>query len=523
MAAVTVRAFSYLRFSSAEQAKGDSLRRQSTLAADYALSHGLELDESLTFQDLGVSAFRGTNARTGALGAFLRAVDMGVVPAGSYLLVESLDRVSRQDPWDAMPVFQQIINAGITLVSLQDRKVYSREELRANPLKIMESLFVMIRANEESATKGRRLRAAWSQKRATAATKPLTAKCPSWLRLDPQTRRFEVIEERAAVVRRIFDEAARGESLNGITTRLNQDGIAPFGIPNRETRDFWGRSTVAKIIDSPAAGGIFVPHRIEHVEGNKRRIPQDAITGYFPAVVPSDVFEIVRAQRGGRPAPKTRAATGVRNLVAGLATCPACGSTMTRVNKGTATPGKAGRDRLTCVSAKARRCAAPSAVLVDVEDALRRHAQAIFDEAPRGEDEVLTALDRAAMAVEASEARLSGALDALIASPGSSALRFRVDDLEAQRDQARKTLQGLQGIARASGVPMVENRLKRLRDALADATAEPDAVNGLLREALTEVQVDGATGVATLHWRQGGKTEVVFGWGKPGASPRGKV
>ena len=53
------KAFSYLRFSATSQANGDSLRRQTALAAEYANSHNLDLDLSLTFHDLGVSAFHG--------------------------------------------------------------------------------------------------------------------------------------------------------------------------------------------------------------------------------------------------------------------------------------------------------------------------------------------------------------------------------------------------------------------------------------------------------------------------------
>jgi DNA invertase Pin-like site-specific DNA recombinase len=121
------KAYSYLRFSTPEQMRGDSFRRQTQLALEYADRHGLELDTTLSLNDLGVSAFRGKNARTGALGAFLDAVDADLVPPGSLLLVESLDRVTRQDPWDALPLFQQIINAGITIVTLQDGKPYSRE------------------------------------------------------------------------------------------------------------------------------------------------------------------------------------------------------------------------------------------------------------------------------------------------------------------------------------------------------------------------------------------------------------
>ena len=68
------RAYSYVRFSTPSQAAGASLQRQAERAAKYALEHGLTLDTELNMKDLGVSAFRGKNARTGALGGFLEAV-----------------------------------------------------------------------------------------------------------------------------------------------------------------------------------------------------------------------------------------------------------------------------------------------------------------------------------------------------------------------------------------------------------------------------------------------------------------
>ena len=73
------KAYSYLRFSTPEQEKGDSKRRQMDLARRYADAHGLDLDETLTFHDLGVSAFRGDN-QDAALGAFKSAVTDGRVP-----------------------------------------------------------------------------------------------------------------------------------------------------------------------------------------------------------------------------------------------------------------------------------------------------------------------------------------------------------------------------------------------------------------------------------------------------------
>ena len=44
-----------------------------------------------------MASYSGANAKSGAFGEFLAAVESGYIEAGSVLLVESLDRVSRQD------------------------------------------------------------------------------------------------------------------------------------------------------------------------------------------------------------------------------------------------------------------------------------------------------------------------------------------------------------------------------------------------------------------------------------------
>jgi hypothetical protein len=66
------------------------------------------IDTDLTFNDLGVSAYRGKNAEAGRLADFLVAVEDGIVPRGSYLLVESLDRISRQAARKALRVLEDI-------------------------------------------------------------------------------------------------------------------------------------------------------------------------------------------------------------------------------------------------------------------------------------------------------------------------------------------------------------------------------------------------------------------------------
>jgi DNA invertase Pin-like site-specific DNA recombinase len=73
-------------------------------------------------QDIGVSAFDGSNVLSGQLGLFLKAVNEGRIAKGSFLLVESLDRLSREDALSALGTFTSLLKAGITIVTLSDNK-----------------------------------------------------------------------------------------------------------------------------------------------------------------------------------------------------------------------------------------------------------------------------------------------------------------------------------------------------------------------------------------------------------------
>ncbi|HEY2247309.1 MAG TPA: recombinase family protein, partial [Bradyrhizobium sp.] len=91
------KAYSYLRMSTDLQLKGDSRRRQLDASTAYAADHGLDLASDAQLEDIGISAYKGANVKDGALGQFLTAVKAGTVEKDSYLIVESLDRLSRED------------------------------------------------------------------------------------------------------------------------------------------------------------------------------------------------------------------------------------------------------------------------------------------------------------------------------------------------------------------------------------------------------------------------------------------
>src|SRR5262245_66010488 len=117
----TVTAYSYIRFSTAEQLKGDSLRRQTEAAAAWCERHGVTLDESTTLHDLGKSAFLGKhreNPDRHALAAFLKLAEGGRIPTGSYLLIENLDRLSREEEVPACHLLTSILMKGIKVVQM---------------------------------------------------------------------------------------------------------------------------------------------------------------------------------------------------------------------------------------------------------------------------------------------------------------------------------------------------------------------------------------------------------------------
>jgi DNA invertase Pin-like site-specific DNA recombinase len=499
------------------------------MAAEYAARNGLHLDTELTFQDLGISAFRGKNAEVGRLAEFSRAVASGLVPPGSFLLVESLDRISRQAARKALRVLEDIVESGVTVVTLNDGRAYSASGLDTDPIALMIALLTFIRANEESATKSRRLRAVWEQKRkkAAVAKTPATALMPAWLRLNRLSGRIEVIPDRAEVVQRIFDMAVSGVGLHGIASALNSEGVPPFGRGAAVKAKLWHRSYVAKIVDNPAVVGTFLPHVMEHDANGRSRKPVEPVHGYFPAIVREDLFHRVRTMRADGRAPATRTGKSETvSLLAGLACCPLCGNTMTRVNKGSAK--KAGVPRLVCTMARAKRCGAASIRQDVAEAALLRHASEVFQEVP-----VPDLMDHwfSQHEVEGAESHLLAlrgkierVLDEIAAGTGpSEALRAHLDKLEAELEATKQRRDGIAARLATAQPALLNRALSDLRQTLGLAVLHRQSINGLLRQVLASVTLDAEAKQMTLTWKHGAETVIGLPSGRDNRAPIGSA
>ncbi len=327
---MTPKCYSYIRFSTPEQLKGDSLRRQLKMSEDYAREHGLELDP---MRDLGLSAFKGVHRSRGALGGFLTLVEAGKIPKGSTLLVESLDRLSREQVLDALEQFLSIVRAGVKVVTLGDRMEYTRESINANIGQLMFSLTIMSRAHEESLTKAKRIKAAWEQKRNMIGEQKLTSRAPEWLELTPDRTAFRPIPERAEIIVRIYREKLAGRGAGLIARDLNQQTAWT-------PKNGWRKSYVEKILRTSAVIGEYQPHKMTvDADGNYKRVPiGEPIPDYFPKVVPEESFYAVRQQMEQRASLNAGNGGGrngkISNLFGHIAKCGYCGGSMSFVDKG---------------------------------------------------------------------------------------------------------------------------------------------------------------------------------------------
>lgn len=308
-------AFSYYRLSTTEQLKGQGLERQTALAAEYAARNSLALDER-SFRDLGVSAFKGKNLEEGALAAFIEAVKRRRIPRDSWLLVENLDRLSRLDPLRAVNSLRDILELGITVVTLQDGKRWTRDSLSGRNFgDLMLSMVTAQRAWEESDSKSRRVTASWESRRKLAAAerRPMTGRCVAWLRLEKG--RFVPIPQRVRVVQQIFRWAAAGVGGLAITRKLNGTGVPTIGRAGA-----WSEAYVKKILKSAA------------VIGTLKLMKGDEFADYYPPIVDKATWLKVQARRTGRklpPGPRT-----FNSLFSRLAKCGVCGTSLQYVNKG---------------------------------------------------------------------------------------------------------------------------------------------------------------------------------------------
>lgn len=329
------RVYSYIRFSTDEQGEGDSTRRQTEWRDRFLANHpAYVLDDELKLLDDGRSAYKDEHrGKGGKLGQFLDHVEQGRIPTGSILLVESIDRLTRLEPFTALEMLCfGLIKHGITIQT--QIACYDRDAM--NNGQIHGLIAEITRAHQESKHKSERVRAALDTKFEAARTNGtlVTARCPAWLRTvgpNGETKqadgkaipakdavRVEPIPEAVETIRQIFAMKLEGFSQRRIEKELNDGAV--WQRPND-----WRTSYIKKILNNPAVIGEYQPHRRD---GDGNRKPEGPpLPNYFPAIIDPETYHAVKQMldanrgKGGRTGKK-------RNIFTHIVKCGYCGGPM---------------------------------------------------------------------------------------------------------------------------------------------------------------------------------------------------
>jgi len=298
------RAYSYIRFSTPEQEMGDSERRQLALAEGYCARNGLKLSQE-SFADKGVSAYRGKHREKGALGRLLKQLK-----PGDCVLVENIDRWSREDPLDSLPELRKAVYSGTEFIFLQENVRVTKDNSTSAQIRYL-LFFGADRAHGESDRKRQMIKAVWDQKKeqARAGKAVRMSRLPCWLEWDEKANKPVVVGWKAKIIRRMFSLACAGQFVLDICRKMR--GTLPI---TNAKKPLWNPTSVRRILTDKAVCGYYTQ-------------AEPPVAGVWPVVVDEATF--CRAQPKLEFAGKQkRPGKSEINLFTGLAKCARCGSSL---------------------------------------------------------------------------------------------------------------------------------------------------------------------------------------------------
>jgi DNA invertase Pin-like site-specific DNA recombinase len=229
-------------------------------------------------------------------------VQQGKVARGSYLIIESLDRLTREHVQAGLRLCLDLLENGIRIVQLSPVEAVYDERIDA--LSLLMMIMELNRAHSESKRLSDLMCPAWRRKRQRARENGtvLTHMLPGWV--EEHGGKLRLIPERAKTVKRIFALAAAGYGNIRIAQELNAQKVRPFGrrsayideigrrrhhaIGGRWGTGRWSRSYVGLILRDRRALGELQPR-------TRHQTVEPPIVGYYPAVVTEAEWRAVRA------------------------------------------------------------------------------------------------------------------------------------------------------------------------------------------------------------------------------------
>ena len=433
-------AYSYARFSTPEQATGQSEERQIKAARKWCKDNEVLLDEGNPFVDRGKSGFHGRHLEEGgALAEFLRRVERGGVAKGSYLIAEDPDRLGRLGGLHMAALVHRIVSAGVRIVLLSTPPQVLTEDL--DEMQVIFLVMQFCRGHNESKRKQQLISAVWRTWRESAPETryALPGSCPFWLtKAGPKHQKvYSLNEDKAATVRLIFKLAEQGWGALRIHRYLVRQDVRV--VDKKGSTGHPSAMYIRTILRNPAVYG-----RCEDLD----------IEDFFPPAITRDEFFRVQGVLDSRPdGKKHRERVAVRLLTGSNLRHHRTRTTYItrRADRGTE---KTGREAWYYVPADSRGTAETEGTGFPVE-ALERAVLKIVEE-----------LDLSAVAGEDVAARL----EALVGE--AETVRARLETIEAELENGDVAVLGRVAVKLEARLADLSGRIAEERASLACPVAD---------------------------------------------------
>ncbi|MGL6533701.1 recombinase family protein [Aeromonas caviae] len=270
-----MKAWLYARFSSNQQADGDSINRQVKAAQQWCDANGVELQQT-SFRDLGVSGWK--SIKRPMFEQLIKAMSEGKIPRGSYVLFESTDRLSRRGWRHTQELIRTITCVyDCKLVILDKGQVYTKENVND----VVQNIMLMVAADmaeKESQRKSDLVAAAYKSKRQDGDV----SRWPYWI---DKTDKGFVLNENAETIRLIIELRLKGVGALGVASELNRRGIKSSRGGN------WGHTSIRVVLSNSALYGTKDFYSMKTIKqfdehGEEIRVTDNQLVSSVPDVFP---------------------------------------------------------------------------------------------------------------------------------------------------------------------------------------------------------------------------------------------
>lgn len=327
------KCFIYHRVSSDQQLSGAGIERQEQNLNLYVervkLLDSMDDPEAVILRDQGVSAFKTNenNFSIGELGRWMEQVRASMWD-GSHLVLESIDRFSRQNPFVVVGYLSELVNHNITIHDVSLNMLINRSNSAMLPIVTMSAQ----RAYEESKIKSDRIRDGWKRKREQAFNNGtiVTNKRPQWI--DIRDDKY-VLNDKVHIVKEVFRLYQSGIGTPTIAKILNEkDSEWLF-----ESGRLWRGESVHKLLKNKrVTGSIFISEIIRDYNSTSNPVDQKRYEmDVYPIVISKEEFNLVQQLLRSRRASTGRISTSKdtdelkkSNIFNSICRCGKCGEAM---------------------------------------------------------------------------------------------------------------------------------------------------------------------------------------------------